>query len=272
MLLDEEDIEDLKQNLVWGQCWPDRASQATHLLLADQAVVHGLVGAVAVESDRNVVLESELLHQHGLLEGSHQSCLHRNVEIRIRDLGGKKCVNVTMQVLVVGFYLPECFEPYSKWGRPSPQCSDISVSCSTRTSRWPHSTACWSAAPCSRPRCCTSPPPGPSGHTRCSPRPPPRPSAWTCSRGCPTPSGRTSSATRSRGGNPHCSSHRAPGETTVSSALDLTPYTAKDWPVRRPSIHWGLRTTRCPLGRYLYLQLQSCCSPDGLEFGLPAPE
>ena len=94
-----------------------RASQATHLLLADQAVVHGLVGAVAVESDRNVVLESELLHQHGLLEGSHQSCLHRNVEIRIRDLGGTTvlpCYNVTLLVVVVGFYLPECFEPYSK--------------------------------------------------------------------------------------------------------------------------------------------------------------
>ena len=69
---------------------------------------------MAVESDRNVVLESELLHQHGLLEGSHQSCLHRNVEIRIRDLG-EECVNVTMLMLVVvGVYLPECFEPYSK--------------------------------------------------------------------------------------------------------------------------------------------------------------
>ena len=67
-----------------------RAGQppATHLLLAHQAVVHRLVGSVAVESDWNVVLEGELLHQHGLLEGSHQSRLHRDVEIRIRDLGG----------------------------------------------------------------------------------------------------------------------------------------------------------------------------------------
>ena len=75
---------------------------ATHLLLADQAVVHRLVGAVAMESNRNVVLESELLHQHGLLEGPHQSCLHRNVEIRIGDLGGCESVNITkLEVVVV---------------------------------------------------------------------------------------------------------------------------------------------------------------------------
>ena len=67
---------------------------------------------MAVESDQNVILESELLHQHGLLEGSHQSCLHRNVEIRIRDLQMVGCYNITMLVVVV--VLPECFEPYSK--------------------------------------------------------------------------------------------------------------------------------------------------------------
>ena len=136
-----------------------------------------------------------------------------------RRPGGKQCV-----IMLPGWrwYLPECFEPYSKWGRPSPQCSDISESCSTRISQWPRSTACWWEARCSRPRCCTSPPPGPSGHTRCWPRRPPRPSAWTCSRGSPTPSGQTSSATTTRAGNPHCSSHRAPGETTFNPVLKLT--------------------------------------------------
>ena len=86
MLLHKEDIEDLKQKTLLSEELRHQGAPGTHLLLADQTVVHRFVGAVAVESNRNVVLESELLHQHGLLEGAHQRRLHRNVEIRIGDL------------------------------------------------------------------------------------------------------------------------------------------------------------------------------------------
>ena len=65
VLLHKEDIEDLKEKTSLldhlGKYFAD-------LLLAHQAVVDGFVGAVTVESHRNVILESELLHQHGLLQ------------------------------------------------------------------------------------------------------------------------------------------------------------------------------------------------------------
>ena len=86
MLLHKEDIEDLKQKTLLSEELRHQGAPGTHLLLADQTVVHRLVGAVAVESNRNVVLESKLLHQHGLLKRSHHGRLHCHVEIRIRDL------------------------------------------------------------------------------------------------------------------------------------------------------------------------------------------
>ena len=87
MLLHEEDVEDLQQNIGSAKIPPGVST--AHLLFAEQTVVDRLVRSVAVEPDRNVVLQGELLHQHGLLEGPHQGPLHRDVEIRIGDLGGR---------------------------------------------------------------------------------------------------------------------------------------------------------------------------------------
>ena len=95
VLFHKEDIEHLE---------PDNISKTSqslkifyvsknnfYLLLADQAVVDGLVGAVAVEPDGNVPLEGELLHQHRLLQGPHQCCLHRHVQVGVRNLDRERC-------------------------------------------------------------------------------------------------------------------------------------------------------------------------------------
>ena len=93
VLLHKEDVEDLQQQNIGSAKIPPGVS-TTHFLLAEQTVVDRLVRSVAVEPDRNVILQGELLHQHGLLEGPHESPLHGDVEIRIRDLGLRRVLMI----------------------------------------------------------------------------------------------------------------------------------------------------------------------------------
>jgi len=56
----------------------------SHLLLADHAVVDGLVEAVAVEPDGDVPLQRVHLHEGGLAQRAHHRRLHGAVQLHVR--------------------------------------------------------------------------------------------------------------------------------------------------------------------------------------------
>ena len=82
VLFHEEQVEDLKKGNIEAF---ENDDLFAHLLLADHAVVDGLVGSVAVEADGDVVLESVLAHQDRLADRPHQGRLHGDEQLDVRD-------------------------------------------------------------------------------------------------------------------------------------------------------------------------------------------
>ena len=82
VLFHKEQVEDLKKRNIEVF---ENFEPVADLLLADHAVVDGLVGPVAVEADGDVVLQGVLAHQDRLPDGPHQGRLHGDEQLSVRD-------------------------------------------------------------------------------------------------------------------------------------------------------------------------------------------